>query len=308
MKALETKRNKSRSRRKFRLEFGIDLPKFQSGSIEQYLQEIAAASPTTMRWRVRRQVAFGIFPSARMAMYQDLDTSKNKFEKSNILSRLFGGGQPSGATPFADEYGVDEPTVEKKVPYLVLDADSSQFSTIVDVSDGKNLSVEGPPGTGKSQTIVNVIAAAIAAGQKVLFVAEKMAALEVVKSRLEAIGLGEFLLPLQAERSTREAVVNSLRARLTMDPGREPRDFDAKVTKYKEVRSELAAYISIVSAAFGRTGLTVFDVLGNACEQQPARNCSERFRRRDPGYCGLGHVKREASRRLAVRSRTHGGN
>src|SRR5205823_3367105 len=127
---------------------------------------IATASPTTVRWRVRRQVAFGIFPSARMAMYQDLDTSKSKFEKSNILSRLFGGGQPGGATPFADEYGVDEPTIEKKVPYLVLDADSSQFSTIVDVSDGKNLAVEGPPGTGKSQTIVNVIAAAIASGQK----------------------------------------------------------------------------------------------------------------------------------------------
>ena len=80
---------------KFRREFGIDLPKFGSGSIEQYLQEISAASPTTMWWRVRRQAAFGIFPSARMAMYQDLDTKKTNFGRSNILSRLFGGGQPT---------------------------------------------------------------------------------------------------------------------------------------------------------------------------------------------------------------------
>ncbi len=84
---------------------------------------------------------------------------------------------------------------------------SSQFSTLVDIADGKNLAVEGPPGTGKSQTIVNAIAAAILEGKRVLFVAEKMAALEVVKSRLEAIGLGEFILPLQAERSTREQVI-----------------------------------------------------------------------------------------------------
>jgi very-short-patch-repair endonuclease len=285
---------------KFRREFGIDLPKFESGSIEQYLQDISAASPTTMRWRVRRQVAFGIFPSARMAMYQDLDTKKTNFGRSNILSRLFGGGQPSGATPFADEYEIDEPQIEKKVPCLVLDADSSQFSTLVDIADGKNLSVEGPPGTGKSQTIVNVIAAAIAAGQKVLFVAEKMAALEVVKSRLEAIGVGEFLLPLQAERSTREAVINSLRDRLTMDPGKEPRDFEARIHKYKQIRSELAAHISVVSSAFARTGLTVYDVLGKCIATNSVLDTAPRALQAPliPDIADWGAVKRETIKEI----------
>jgi len=247
---------------KMRLEFGIDVPQFQGGSIEQYLQEVGEASPKTMKWKVRRQAAFGIFPSARMAMYQDLDTTKTKFESSDILSRLFGGGNSGDASPFSEEYEVDQPEIESKVPSLVLDADSSQFSTIVDVSGGKNLAVEGPPGTGKSQTIVNTIAAAIANGKKVLFIAEKMAALEVVKVRLEAVGLGEFLLPLQAGRSTREQVVNSIRARLVMDAGQEPRDYDAKVARYRQVRSELAAYIGAVSSPFGQSGLTAYDILG----------------------------------------------
>jgi hypothetical protein len=178
---------------KLRLDFGIDMSKFEGGSIEEYLKEIAELSPKSLQWKVRRQVAFGVFPSARMAMYHDLDTSQSSFGQNEVISKLFGGSATGESAPFANEYEVDHPDVEKKVPCLVLDADSSQFSAMVDIADGRNLAVEGPPGTGKSQTIVNTIAAALANGKKVLFVAEKLAALDVVKSRLEAIGLGEFM-------------------------------------------------------------------------------------------------------------------
>lgn len=246
------------------LDFGIELPKFEGGSIEHYLTEVSGVSPKSLNWRVRRQVAFGVFPSARMAMYHDLDTSENSFEQSNVLSRLLGGSALGGATPFADEYLVDDPDVEKKVPCLVLDADSSQFSTLVDLADGQNLAVEGPPGTGKSQTIVNAIAAALADGKKVLFVAQKMAALDVVKSRLEAVGLGEFILPLQAERSTREQVIQSIRDRAEMMVERISSDYEAKIARFRQTRSELAAYIDAISSEIGRTGFTVYDVLGKS--------------------------------------------
>lgn len=249
---------------KLRLDFGVDMPKFEGGSIEDYLMEVAELSPKSLNWKVRRQVAFGVFPSARMAMYYDLDTKENSFEQNEVVSKLFGGSSTGGSTPFADEYDVDHPDVEKKVPCLVLDADSSQFSAMVDVADGKNLSVEGPPGTGKSQTIVNAIAAALADGKKVLFVAEKMAALDVVKSRLEAIGLGEFILPLQAARSTRELVIQSIRDRVEMSVGGVSSDYQAKIEKFKQTRSELAAYIDAISAQFGRTGFTVYDIIGKS--------------------------------------------
>ena len=117
---------------------------------------------------------------------------------------------------------------------------------MVDIADGQNLAVEGPPGTGKSQMIVNAIAAAIANKKKVLFVAEKTAALDVVKSRLEAVGLGEFVLPLQAERSTREKVIASVRDRVEMTVPQYSKEYDRKVEEFKQVRSELAAYIEVM--------------------------------------------------------------
>ncbi len=196
---------------KLRLDFGIDLPKYEGGSIEQYLEKIAKASPKSLKWKMRRQVAFGVFPSARMAMYYDLDTSRNRFDQNRAISKLLGGSSVHGPNLYGDEYEIDRPDSEAKIPHLVLNADSSQFSAMIDVVDGKDLAIEGPPGTGKSQTIVNIIGTAIANGKKVLFVAEKTAALDVVGSRLEAVGLGEFILPLQAERSAREKVVASLR-------------------------------------------------------------------------------------------------
>ena len=249
---------------KLRFEFGIQLPRFESGSIESYLREVAELSPKSLFWRVRRQVVFGVFPSARMAMYHDLDTQAADFAVNEIIRPLFGGSGTPAASPFADEYQVDEPEIERKVPHLVLDADSSQFSALVDVASGKNVAIEGPPGTGKSQTIVNAIASAVATGKKVLFVAEKMAALDVVRSRLEAIGLGEFLLPLQAEHSTRENVIQSLRDRLEMAAGQPVQYYDDQVAQFRATRDETALYVSVLSQKFGDTDLTVWDILGKS--------------------------------------------
>ena len=247
---------------KLRLEFGIQLPLFEGGSIEDYLNKISEISPKTLSWRVRRQVSFGVFPSARIAMYHDLDTQASSFSNNEIVSSLFGGGNSSGAIPFADDYHIDQPEYEEKVPYLVLDADASQYSTLYDIASGANVAVEGPPGTGKSQTIVNAIALAMAAGKKILFVSEKTAALDVVRSRLEAIGLGEFLLPLLAERSTRENVISSIRERLEMAPATQPRYYEKQVSDFRNARDETAQYINILTTVFQDTGMTVYEIIG----------------------------------------------
>ena len=247
---------------KLRLEFGLSLPAFEGGSIEEYLAQINDLAPKGINWRVRRQVAVGVFPSARMAMYHDLDTDAVAFEDNSIILDLLGGSSTGSEAPFADEYDVDHPEVERRVPCLVMDADSSQFSAMVDVAEGRNLALEGPPGTGKSQTIVNAIAAAIADGKKVLFVAEKMAALDVVRARLEAAGLGEFVLALQAERSAREQVIQSVRDRVEMSVARVPKGYDEKIAKFKAVRGELAAYVETISEQFGSTGFTIYEIIG----------------------------------------------
>lgn len=249
---------------KMRLDFGIELPLFSGTSVEEYLAMIAEIAPKQIIWKVRRQVAIGVFPSARMAMYHDIDPNHPAFPDSEIVRSLLGGTNSETASPFADEYNVDEPEIEGSVPYIVMDADSSQFSTLVDIAHGKNLAVEGPPGTGKSQTIVNAIAAALASGKKVLFVAEKLAALNVVRSRLEAVGLGEFLLPLQAERSTREQVIASVRNRVEMRKPGSVKDYEEKLALYRRTRRQLADYIDLVTLPFGTSGLTIHDIMSRS--------------------------------------------
>ncbi|MDP8260254.1 MAG: DUF4011 domain-containing protein [Candidatus Gygaella obscura] len=251
---------------KLRIDFGIDLPVFNSEEmdIEAYFVQVSKICKKELSWKVRRQIAIGVFPSARMAMYHDLNTKTWDFASHNIINDLLGAGDGKNNTdmPFAEEYKIDDPKIEVKVPLLVMDADSSQHSAIVDIIDNKNIAVEGPPGTGKSQTIVNTITAALSQGKKVLFVAEKMAALEVVRNRLEACNLGEFLLTLQANRASKELVVQSLRKRLSVRKEKDSGELDEKVRQFKSARTQINKYIEVTSSVFANTSFTVYEILG----------------------------------------------
>lgn len=248
---------------KLRLELNIILPEY-TGQLEEYFKALANQKPKDITWNVRRWATIGVFPSARLAMYNDLDTNGWDFASHSIVSSLLGGSnlEYDALLPFGEEYNVDEPEIENRVPYLIADADASQFSTIVDIVNGKNLAVEGPPGTGKSQTIVNTIASVLATGKKVLFVAEKSAALAVVRSRLEAFGLGNFLLTLEANRSSKESVISSIRDRIEMNPCLNPSELDHEIKRFKEARNQLKYYVDTLSATYGATDFTIYNILG----------------------------------------------
>lgn len=251
---------------KLKNDFGIELPQFQGGSIEEYFNTVEEITPRNIKWRVRRQVVIGVFPSARMSMYFDLDPERCNFNDNEAISKIFGGSTSSVGPFFADDYNVDEPQVENKVPYLVKDADASQFSALVDIANHQHLAIEGPPGTGKSQTIVNAIAGALATGKRILFVSEKMAALEVVKNRLEEVGLGEFVFPLQAGRSNKKEVINSIRERLSASRARTEIDFQKNVQKFRHARDEISKYISVASQEFAGSGKSVHEIICCAIE------------------------------------------
>ena len=184
-------------------DFRIQLPAFaEDEAPEAYLARVQAEVCTgRRRWTVRRYVTLAHFPFARLAMFHDLDESAwaeaGGLAGHAVLGELL-GGRESHAAMFAEEHDVDAPEVAAKVPLLVLEADASQHSAVYDVMRGQNLVIEGPPGTGKSQTITNIIGAALANGKRVLFVAEKQAALQVVKDRLDRAGLGAFCLELHS--------------------------------------------------------------------------------------------------------------
>lgn len=193
------------------------------GSIEEYFAKVREAIDGEKRWNIRRWLVLGHFAFGRFAMYADLDPKnwKDSPVSHNLVSSILRGTDSSGgAGDFSmdapPDYEIDRPEIEKEAPFLIQDADASQHSAIIDVVRGSNLVIQGPPGTGKSQTITNIIANALAKGKKVLFLSEKLAALEVVKRRLEVAGLGEFCLELHSDKASPKTIIENLRKRLKL--------------------------------------------------------------------------------------------
>ncbi len=198
-------------------------------------------------------------------MYNDLDenmwSSVGGLSEHPLVGELLGGNEPTESS-FATEHDVDASEVAAKVRVLVLEADASQHSAILDVMSGKNLVIEGPPGTGKSQTITNIVASALADGRRVLFMADKLAALQVVKDRLDKVGLGDFCLELHSGKARKKDVLDGLKQRIENRP--QATGFsalDEKVRELAAMRTALTRYVDVLNGPLGACGATVHDVL-----------------------------------------------
>ena len=173
-------------------EFGIrfpDLPQSDEPDPDRYYGEVAAAIADQPKWKVLPDaMILGFFSFAKFLMYRDLDSNtwKGDLTPDNhpTVVGLMDGGLTSDAPFCGDDEQIDQYISPAEMVHIV-DCDSSQAVAVEEVRQGRSLVIQGPPGTGKSQTIANVIATAVKEGKKVLFVAEKMAALEVVKRRLD---------------------------------------------------------------------------------------------------------------------------
>ncbi len=264
-------------RERLKRDFRIALPELdENDTPESYMQKVASAISQQRRWRVRRFAVIGHFSFARLVMYEDLDPERwleGRLNQHSILLSLLAGQERNENPLFAEEYFIDDPEVETKVPLLITDADSSQFSAIVDVMDGKNLAIKGPPGTGKSQTITNLIAAALAANKSVLFVAEKMAALEVVAKRLTDAGLAPFCLELHSTKVQKKKVLQSLGSRLEIRPTKPPKELDEQIKQFQKLRLKLNRYVTVMNSEYSAAGWTLHDIFWH--EQLARRRATE---------------------------------
>lgn len=204
-------------REKLRRDFMLALPEFaEDQQPEAYFRSIENAVRGKRRWKVRRQITLGMLSFGKLALWSDLDIKKNpSLVEHELIKSVFSGGSGGGdgeAGLYAEDYRIDE-RPEGAMP-LIYDTDSSQHSAIIDVLEGKNIVINGPPGTGKSQTITNIIAAALAKGKKVLFVSEKLAALEVVRHRLNRAGLGDFCLELHSHKTQKKKFLEDVSERI----------------------------------------------------------------------------------------------
>ncbi|GBO52788.1 DNA helicase related protein [Pseudanabaena sp. lw0831] len=247
-------------RERLRRDFGIELPDFQeAGSPDSYFREVAQLIEGAKRWQVRRFVTLSLFSFGNFALYKDIDPenwANDGLASHPIVSSLLGGGNTETHDTFKipSDYEVDKPEISRRVPLIISETDASQFSAIVDVMDGKNLVIEGPPGTGKSQTITNLIAAALAKGKTVLFVAEKMAAVEVVRDRLDAVGLRDFCLEIHSTNKPKVDVYKEIKARCEREDvtqSSNPHDIERE---YFKNRQQLTDYVELLNQPFGAMG------------------------------------------------------
>lgn len=240
------------------MDFGIALPEFTDDTLpSQYLQFVTEAVTAQPDWQVLPEGLIGFFSFHKLLMYEDLNPDNwrrlGKLGEDSLAFQVIAGSTTSGgkeiATLYAPDYDIDNTDLAERI-VLISDADSSQHSALCDIARGKSLVIEGPPGTGKSQTIVNAIAMAMHFGWRVLFVAEKLAALEVVHQRLTALGLGDFCLQLHSDEASPRRVCESLRDRLARSKHR-PGKIDLVRDEMLRVRGQLASYLKETEAPCG---------------------------------------------------------
>lgn len=272
-------------REKLRNDFGLLLPELAEEQIDVngYFAEIQAIIKKQPGFAVKHRVSLCLLSFSNMLLVRDLDPTKwpsngdeNSLIDHPIVREVFEGRADVGGAGFslAEEHLVEEGP-GASIP-LVYDADSSQHSALIDVlSLKKNLVIEGPPGTGKSQTITNLIAACLAEGKKVLFVAEKLAALEVVKNRLSLAGLDPFVLELHSNKTNKKRVLEEIAKRTTFRPNH-PNDLPRLQQQLEAHRKDLKTYSDLInSIAHNAFGLTLHQIMWRAEKHRQGLNSEE---------------------------------
>ncbi len=248
---------------------GITLPELPDSSAipEDYdLQALLSATSGLIAnkrgWAVKTDIYLGLFSFQKFVMYKDLEANGTEFSLHRLIRQvvLRSGSQVSGLPSEIRSMALDDEFPPEST-FQVVDADSSQLRAIAACARDHDLVIEGPPGTGKSQTITNLIAQALAADKSVLFVAEKMAALEVVHNRLVQAGLGEACLELHSTKANKRTVMKELAAALdaSLQGIAAP---TASTQRLPHVRTTLSDYVKAVHTPYGILGIAPYRAYG----------------------------------------------
>ena len=224
---------------KLQNEYGIKLPEFnEDEGIEAYFAKIEELL-SKLKWKISTECKIGIFSFLKINMYRDLKDNKAKIVQNGSVRALLGETDKS-STANIDEISAQE--IELLDLHNVVDADSSQAEAIKRALLGESFVLQGPPGTGKSQTITNVIAECLLNGKKVLFVSEKLAALNVVYEKLKNAGLEEFCLELHSHKANKKQVIEELCHTLKLQKSGVSNQAEKELKAKKDAQQKLDGY------------------------------------------------------------------
>lgn len=281
--------------------FESDMPRDESGvNVPLILQQVRQHVRDIAGTEVIDECALGRFSFAKYLLWKDLVDRTSQLKKNRVVRHLLEGqSQPfdSGPTPIPSPTGIEKRFHPQEI-YHPLDADSSQLSAVMAASDGKDFVLIGPPGTGKSQTIANMIAQCLATGKTVLFVAEKTAALDVVHRRLVQHGLGDCCVELHSNKAERKKFLAQLEANWNNNRRVQGNDWVSISDQIKIRRDQLNTYVETINQ-LQPNGWTAFDAFwesanGSDCPDvhfdwnESERHDQETYKRLESVAVGLG--------------------
>lgn len=249
---------------KLRQDFGLTitgldpLPTDESGvDVDAVFHILRQAVMNLPRWDVEEQFFLGTFSFNKFILWNDIHSHTEKLRESPIVEGLL-EGKLKESLQILDLENLDLHYKPSDI-LLPIPADSSQMEAVCAAVEGNSFILHGPPGTGKSQTITNIIANALYRGKRVLFVAEKMAALSVVYSRLQSIGLDPFCLELHSNKSRKAEVLSQLKSATEVRRRKPGFDFDAESSRLDSLKADLdTVYIKLHQETFH--GISLFEI------------------------------------------------
>ena len=237
----------------------------------RYLNRVRTEVKNRTGWKVADDLILGRFSFQKMAMYKDLERHFETACEHPIIAALAGNESalarlPSVAVPSTATY--DDATAHTE-PFAILDCDPSQQRAIFAARNGQSFVLQGPPGTGKSQTIANIIAECIAGGKRVLFVSQKMAALEAVFKRLSTKGLQDLCLEAHSHKAAKAEILEQL-ARSFRNVGRTYAAPNLATAKLQNARAGLAATAAALGELRPPLGISIYDCNGRIAALEAA--------------------------------------
>ncbi len=231
-------------------------------------------------FEITTRVVLGNFSFQKMAMVRDIQERGDEMASHDMIAAISGDPTARDAVQH-DRIVLDPRELDLRRPdneYLILDADSSQDQVIAAVLASQNGVINGPPGTGKSQTIANLIAALSAHGRRVLFVAEKRAALEVVLKRLREVGLGHLALDLHGADVSRREVMRQIADSLKLVRESIPLNVEDVHRHFEDRRALLKKHVERMHARRSPAGMSVYALQGRLLRIPEGAHSSVRWR------------------------------